>query len=143
MGAVAHILPRQKRIDNRATLCRTACRNAQPQIIEPDRILCAVNFKAFSSRAVFVFHELRVFFWGFLDHKIVDQAQLAFAAVAARAQDFIDHFGIKCNFIRIPRPDRCFNGADLLFHGRQIRKRKSRGNFFLCFAQILFRCRFS
>lgn len=62
---------------------------------------------------------------------------------AARAQDFIDYFGIKCNLVRIPRPDRCFNGADLLFHGRQIRKRKSRGNFFLCFAQILFRCRFS
>ena len=142
MDTVAHILPRKKRIGNRAALSRVTCRNAQPQIIEPGRILCAVNFKAFSSRAVFVFHELRVFFRGFLDHKIVDQAQLALAAVAARAQDFIDHFGIKCNFIRIPRLDRCFNGADLLFHGRQIRKRKSRGNFFLCFAQILFCCRF-
>ena len=142
MDTVADILPRKKRIDNRTALCRVTCRNAQPQIIEPDRILCAVNFKAFSSRAVFVFHELRVFFRGFLDHEIVDQAQLALAAVAARAQDFIDHFGIKCNFIRIPRLDRCFDSADLLFHGGQIGKRKSRGNFFLCFAQILFRCRF-
>ena len=142
MDAVADILPRKKRIDNRAALCRTACRNAQPQIIEPDRILCAVNFKAFSSRAVFVFHELRVFFRGFLDHEIVDQAKLTLAAIATRAQDFIDHFGIKCNFIRIPRLNWCFNGSDLLFHGRQIRKRKSRGNFFLCFAQILFSCRF-
>ena len=142
MDAVVHILPRKKRIDNRAALGCVTCCNAQSQIIEPDRILCAVNFKAFSSRAVFVFHELRVFFRGFLDHEIVDQAQLALAAVAARAQNFIDYFGIKCNFIRIPRPDRCFNDADLLFHGRQIRKRKSRGNFFLCFAQILFCCRF-
>ncbi len=142
MDAVADILPRKKRIDNRAALCRTTCCNAQPQIIEPDGILCTVNFKALATRAVFIFHELRIFFRGFLDHKIVDQAQLALAAVAARAQDFIDHFGIKCNFIRIPRLDRCFNGADLLFHGRQIRKRKSRGNFFLCFANILFCCRF-
>ena len=76
------------------------------------------------------------------DKMSADQTQLALAAVAARAQDFIDHFGIKCNFIRIPRLDRCFNGADLMFHGRQIRKRKSRGNFFLCFVQILFCCRF-
>ena len=143
MDTVAHILPRKKRIGYRATLSRVTCRNAQPQIIEPDRILCAVNFKAFSSRAVFVFHELRVFFRGFLDHKIVDQAQLAFAAVAARAQNFINNIGIQCNLVRIPRPDRFFDGTDLLFHGRQIRQRKSRGNFFLCFAQILFRCRFS
>ena len=142
MDAVADILPRKKRIDNRAALGRVTCCNAQPQIIEPDGILCTVNFKAFATHAVFVFHELCVFFRGFLDHEIVDQAQLALAAVAARAQDFIDHFGIKCNFIRIPRLNRCFNGADLLFHGRQIRKRKSRGNFFLCFAQILFRCQF-
>ena len=143
MDAVADILPRQKRIDNRAALGRITCRNAQPQIIEPDSILCTVNFKAFAARSIFVFHELRVFFRGFLDHEIIDQTKLTFAAVAARAQDFIDYFGIKCNFIRIPRLDRCFNGADLLFHGRQIRKRKSRGNFFLCFAQILFCCCFS
>ena len=142
MDAVAHILPRKKRIDNRAALSRITCCNAQSQIIEPDRILCTVNLKAFAARTVFVFHELRVFFRVFLDHEIVNQAQLALAAVAARAQNFIDHFGIKCNFIRIPRLDRCFDSANLLFHGRQIRKRKSRGNFFLCFAQILFRCRF-
>ena len=142
MDTIAHILPRKKRIDNRAALSRITCCNAQSQIIEPDGILRTANFKAFAARTIFVFHELRVFFRGFLDHEIVDQAQLALAAVAARAQDFIDHFGIKCNFIRIPRLDRCFNGVDLLFHGRQIRKRKSRGNFFLCFAQILFCCRF-
>ena len=139
---VADILPRKKRIGNRAALSRVTCCNAQSQIIEPDRILRTANFKAFAARTIFVFHELRVFFRGFFDHEIVDQAQLALAAVAARAQDFIDDFGIKCNFIRIPRLDRCFNGADLLFHGRQIRKRKSRGNFFLCFAHILFCCRF-
>ena len=142
MDTIADILPRPKRIDKCAALCRVTCRNAQPQIVEPDCILFTVNFKAFAARAVFVFHELRVFFLGFLDHEIVDQAQLTLAAVAARAQNFIDHFGIKRNLVRIPRPDRCFNGADLLFHGRQIRKRKSRGNFFLCFAQILFCCRF-
>ena len=143
MDAVAHILPRKKRIDNRATLGRVTCCNAQSQIVEPDCMLCTVNLKAFAARTVFVFHELRVFFRGFLNHEIVDQTKLTFAAITARAQDFIDHFRIKCNFIRIPRLDRCFNGADLLFHGRQIRQRKSRGNFFLCFAQILFRCRFS
>ena len=143
MDSIAHILPRKKRIDNRAALGRVTCCNAQPQIIEPDRILCTDNFKAFAARAIFVFHELRVFFRGFLDHKIVDQTKLTLAAVAARAQDLIDYFGIKCNLVRIPRPDRFFDGTDLLFHGRQIRQRKSRGNFFLCFAQILFCCRFS
>ena len=74
MDTVADILPRKKHIDNRAALSRVTCCNAQPQIIEPDCILCAVNFKAFAARTVFVFHELRVFFRGFLDHKIVDQA---------------------------------------------------------------------
>ena len=142
MDAIAYILPRQKRIGNRAALGRVTCRNAQSQIIKPDCILCTVNFKAFATRSIFVFHELCVFFRGFLDHEIVDQAQLALASVAARAQDFIYHFGIKRNLVRIPRLDRCFNSADLLFHGGQIRKRKSRGNFFLCFAQILFSCRF-
>ena len=142
MDTVADILPRKKRISNRAALSRVTCRNTHSQIIEPDGILRTANFKAFAARTIFVFHELRVFFRGFLDHEIVDQTKLTFTAVAARAQDFIDYFRIKCNFIRIPRPDRCFNGADLLFHGRQIRKRKSRGNFFPCFAQILFRCRF-
>ena len=143
MDTVAHLFPRQEYIGDRLAFRGISRRNTQSQIIEPDGILCTVNFKAFATRAVFIFHELRIFFRGFLDHEIVDQAQLALAAVAARAQDFIDHFGIKCNFIRIPRLDRCFNGTDLLFHGRQIRKRKSRGNFFLCFAQILFRCCFS
>ena len=143
MDSIAHILPRKKRIDNRAALGRVTCCNAQSQIVEPDRILRTVNLKAFAARTIFVFHELRVFFRGFLNHEIVDQTQLTLAAVAARAQDFIDHFRIKCNFIRIPRLDWCFNGADLLFHGGKIRKRKSRGNFFLCFAQILFRCCFS
>ena len=142
MDAVADILPRQKRIDNRAALGRITCCNAQPQIIEPDSILCTANFKAFAARSIFVFHELRVFFRGFLDHEIVDQAQMTLAAVAARAQDFINHLGIQCNLLCVPCPNRFFNGTDLLFHGGQIRKRKSRGNFFLCFAQILFCCRF-
>ena len=143
MDTVADILPRKKRIDNRAALSRITCCNAQSQIIEPDGILRTANFKAFAARTIFVFHELCIFFRGFLNHEIVDQTKLTFAAVAARAQDFIDYFGIKCNLVRIPRPDRFFDGTDLLFHGRQIRQRKSRGNFFLCFAQILFRCRFS
>ena len=69
--------------------------------------------------------------------------QLTLAAVAARAQNFINHLGIQCNLLCVPCPNRFFNGTDLLFHGGQIRKRKSRGNFFLCFAQILFRCCFS
>ena len=142
MDTVADILPRKKRIDNRAALSRITCCNAQSQIIEPDGILRTANFKAFAARTIFVFHELRVFFRGFLDHEIVDQTQLTLAAVAARAQNFIDHFGIKCNFLCVLRPNRFFDGTDLLFHGRQIRKRKSRGNFFLCFAQILFCCRF-
>ena len=98
------------------------------------------NFKAFAASTVFVFHELRVFFRGFLNHEIVDQTQLTLAAVAARAQNFINYLGIQCNLLCVPCPNRCFNGADLLFHGRQTGQRKSRGNFFLCFAQILFGC---
>ena len=39
MDTIAHILPRQKRIDNRAALGRVTCCNAKPQIIEPDCIL--------------------------------------------------------------------------------------------------------
>ena len=143
MDTIAHILPRKKRIDNRATLGRVTCCNAQSKIVEPDRILCTVNLKAFAASTIFVFHKLCVFFRGFLNHEIVDQTKLTFATVAARAQDFIDYFGIKCNLVRILRPNRFFDGTDLLFHGGKIRKRKSRGNFFLCFAQILFRCRFS
>ena len=50
MDTVADILPRKKHIDNRAALSRVTCCNAQPQIIEPDCILCAVNFKAFAAR---------------------------------------------------------------------------------------------
>ena len=72
MDTVADILPRKKRIDNRAALSRITCCNAQSQIIEPDGILRTANFKAFAARTIFVFHELCVFFRGFLDHKIVD-----------------------------------------------------------------------
>ncbi len=55
MDTVADILPRKKRIDNRAALSRAACGNTNSQIIEPDCILRTANFKAFAASTIFVF----------------------------------------------------------------------------------------
>ena len=49
-------------------------------------------------------------------------------------------FGVVPNRISNGDLHRGFDCPNLLFHSRQTGQRKSRGNFFLCFAQILFGC---
>ena len=70
----------------------------------------------------------------------VDKAKLAFVSIAACPQDFIHNFCRNGDLIGILCLHRGFDCPNLLFHGRQTGQRKSRGNFFLCFAQILFGC---
>ena len=107
---------------------------------EPDRIFCAADFKALAALAILFFDESGILFRGLFGHKVIDKAELAFASIASRPQDFIHNFCRNRDLIGILGLHRGFDCPNLLFHGRQTGQRKSRGNFFLCFAQILFGC---
>ena len=140
MDSAADIFPGQKCFVFGVVPNRIANGNLHTQLIEPDRIFCATDLKALAALAILFFDESGILFRGLFGHKVIDKAELAFASIASRPQDFIHNFCRNRDLIGILGLHRGFDCPNLLFHGRQTGQRKSRGNFFLCFAQILFGC---
>ena len=140
MDSAADIFPRQKCFVFGVVPNRISNGDLHTQLIEPDRIFCAANLKALAALAIFLFDKSSILFRGLFGHKVIDKTELTFVSIATRPQDFIHNFCRNCDLIGILCLHRCFDCPNLLFHGRQTGQRKSRGNFFLCFAQILFGC---
>ena len=140
MDSAADIFPGQKCFVFGVVPNRISNGDLHTQLIEPDRIFCATDLKALAALAILFFDESSILFRGLFGHKVIDKAELAFASIASRPQDFIHNFCRNRDLIGILGLHRGFDCPNLLFHGRQTGQRKSRGNFFLCFAQILFGC---
>ena len=140
MESAADIFPGQKCFVFGVVPNRISNGDLHTQLIEPDRIFCATDLKALAALAIFLFDKSGILFRGLFAHKVIDKAELAFVSIAACPQDFIHNFYRNRDLIGILCLHRGFDCPNLLFHGRQTGQRKSRGNLFLCFAQILFGC---
>ena len=93
------------------------------RFIPPDRIVPSVNGKTLTADAVFTLYELRGFLRRRVDHKVINQPELASFPIAAAAQHFIHHGCGNGNLPRIQRRLPFLNGAALSLHRRQFGQR--------------------
>ena len=94
-----------------------------PKLVIPDGIFLVPDHKPDTALPVFPAHKFRVFLRCLVGHKIVDQAQMAAAFIAAFPKHLVHHFGRYGNLPCIKRRLPFLNGTYLLFLRRQLRQR--------------------